>query len=126
MKKRRFPLARTVKCFLNRPKTENLRLAKAKSPRQIKQDELKGIFAYLKSTWVPGDTPLSIEASRPVDTEYYPTYFPSTTVIRGRSTNTDTAEKTYKYDFSTTYKKQIVEFPAPVSRFAETDDEEDY
>jgi hypothetical protein len=131
LKKRRFPLARTVKRLLRRPKAVNLRLAKAKSPALIKQDELRGIFAYLQSTWVPGYTPSSIVASRPVDTEYYPSNISSLPAACGRNTIGSTspvlsiAEQQYKDNFCTTYTKFKVEFP-PVSRFAETDDEEDY
>jgi hypothetical protein len=119
LKKRRFPLDRTVTRFLKSKNALNNQLTKAKHPAKLQQEHLSSVLAYLKGTWVPNDTPLNIYNTRPVDTEYYPTYLPSDTVVLGIGTNTGTSEKRYRENFSTPYKRMEI----PSSLFEDEDDE---
>jgi hypothetical protein len=120
LKKRRFPLDRTVTRFLNSKNASCVQIKKAKHPAKLQQEHFSSVLAYLKGTWVPQDTPLNIYNTRPADTEYYPTYLPSDTVVLGIGTNTGASEKRYRENFSTPYKhtKEI-----PSSRFEDEDNE---
>jgi hypothetical protein len=119
LKKRRFPLDRTVTRFFKSKNALNNTLTKAKHPVKLQQEHFSSVLAYLKGTWVPNDTPLNIYNTRPADTEYYPTYLPSDTVVLGIGTNTGTSEKRYRENFLTPYKRMEI----PSSRFEDEDDE---
>jgi hypothetical protein len=114
LKKRQYPLDRTITRFLKTRNDLNNKLTKAKHPAKLQQEHFSSVLAYLKGTWVPNDTPLNIHNRRPVDTgEYFPTYLPSDTVVLGIGTNTGTSEKRYRKNFSTPYKHMEI----PSSRF---------
>jgi hypothetical protein len=119
LKKRRFPLDRTVTRFLKSNNASKIHLTKAKHPAKLQQEQFSSVLAYLEGTWVPQNSPLNIYNTRPVDTEYYPTYLPSDTVVLGVGTNTGTSEKRYRENFSTPYKRMEI----PSSRFEDEDDE---